>query len=193
MKGTAASLKIREIEEVRGRYTPIIALTADAVPSTRTQIKESKIDAYMLKPIDEQQMWTTIEAVLSEELPRHPQVLPRWHKHKTLGSPELPVRDREKALSVTGGDEKLAAEMFSQLKRELPDHLSALKQQLADRDWSALREITHKMHGSSSSCGVPALDYAVQQFNASCREQAFEQAIQLLHKLAQEIERVLKS
>ncbi|MEJ2394560.1 MAG: ATP-binding protein [Candidatus Thiodiazotropha sp.] len=193
MKGTAASVKIRENEKNSDRYTPIIALTADAVPSTRTQIKESMMDAYLLKPIDEQQMWSTIESVLHEDKPQHLHQFPRWYKNKSLSSPSLPLRDIDKALSVTGGDRKLGDEMFQQLKRELPTHLSAIESAQAECDWDTLREISHKLHGSTSSCGVPALDYAVQQYHASCRDQSEEKSTHRLRMLRDEIERLLKS
>jgi two-component system sensor histidine kinase BarA len=194
MKGTTAALKIREYEKLANSYTPIIALTADAVPTTRAQIKESKIDAYLLKPIDEQQIWPIIESVLNNTT-KHQQLqqFPRWQQHISLNGPTLPLRDLDKALSVTGGDHKLAEEMFKQLKRELPKLLSALKKAHAKLDWTLLREISHKLHGSTSSCGVPALDYAVQQFNAACREQSEENATELLLVLQNEIERLLKS
>jgi two-component system sensor histidine kinase BarA len=193
MKGTTAAIKIRENEKNSNSYTPIIALTADAVPSTRTQIKESQMDAYLLKPIEEQQMWSTIEGVLDESMPQNIQQFPRWYKSQSLISSSLPIRDIEKAMSVTGGDSKLANEMFQQLKRELPDHLAALTSAHANQDWALIREITHKLHGSTSSCGVPALDYTVQQFMSACREESAQKAEKYLHVLQHEIDRLLKS
>ncbi len=193
MKGTTAAIKIRESEKDSKSYTPIIALTADAVPSTRTQIKEAQMDAYLLKPIDEQQMWSTIESVLDESTPQNIQQFPHWYKSQSLISSSLPIRDIEKAMSVTGGDSKLADEMFQQLKRELPDHLTALRSAHANQDWALIREITHKLHGSTSSCGVPALDYTVQQFMSACREESEQKTEKYLHVLQHEINRLLKS
>ncbi len=192
MKGTTAAMRIRESEPA-GRHTPIIALTADAVPSTRTQIRESNMDAYLLKPIDEQQMWSTIENVLDESLSPRVQPFPRWYMPKSLPNPNLPVRDMERALSVTGGDRKLAQEMFEQLKKELPNHLASIESALESQDWKTLRDISHKLHGSTSSCGVPALDYVLQQFQSACRNQSLELTAQHLLSLRREIERVLKS
>ncbi|MGD8910690.1 MAG: ATP-binding protein, partial [Chromatiales bacterium] len=90
MKGTTAALKIREYEKLASSYTPIIALTADAVPSTRTQIKNSKIDAYLLKPIDEQQIWPIIESVLNKTTQKQLQQFPRWKHHISLNVQTLP-------------------------------------------------------------------------------------------------------
>jgi two-component system sensor histidine kinase BarA len=193
MKGTTAAVKIREHEVDSKGYTPIIALTADAVPTTRTQIKESMMDAYLLKPIDEQQMWPIVKSVLNEASPTQLLQLTHWRQQPSLSALSLPIRDMDKALSVTGGDDKLADEMFEQLKRELPNHLFILESGMADRNWSALRETTHKMHGSTSSCGVPALDYAVQQFHAACREQSEQKASRLLQQIRHETERLLKN
>ena len=193
MKGTEAAIKIRERESKDNRYTPIIALTADAVPTTRTQIHEAKMDAYLLKPIDEKQIWGTIESVLTSSASHHVPRYPHWSQNASLNSVKLPVRDLEKALSITGGDRRLADEMFAQLKRELPDHFDSMKSAFKARDWDNLRETTHKLHGSTSSCGVSALDYAVQQLDVSCRDESLEKAHQHLEAIETEINRVLKT
>ncbi|MEJ2692888.1 MAG: ATP-binding protein [Candidatus Thiodiazotropha sp.] len=192
MKGTTAAIKIREREENTATHTPIVALTADAVPSTRVQIKEAKMDAYLLKPIDEQQMWSTIETVLDKSLPHNLQQLSHWHTNNPSDSGTPPLRDLDKALSVTGGDQKLANEMFEQLKRELPKHLAAIEAAHAQLDWVSLCEITHKLHGSTSSCGVPALDQAVKKFEVACRDESEERSVQHLKELRHEIDQLLK-
>ncbi|MCU7853002.1 MAG: response regulator [Candidatus Thiodiazotropha sp. (ex Monitilora ramsayi)] len=193
MKGTSAACKIRE-NETHGIHVPIVALTADAVPSTRAQIKESQMDGYLLKPIEEKQMWSTIESVLTEHTPASNQLQQFQHCHQnTLLIPEtLPSRDLDKALSVTGGDKKLAEEMFRQLISELPSTLESMKRSHNEENWSALREICHKLHGSTTSCGVPALDYSVQQIHAACRNESNELFNRYLKKLSVEIERLLK-
>lgn len=193
MKGTEAALKIREHEHEANHYTPIIALTADAVPSTRTQIQESKMDAYLLKPIDEQQMWGTIENVIDDSIPPPVQQIAQWHKNNPPTGTALPIRDMEKALSVTGGDPKLADEMYQQLKRELPDQVASLEAAHTTLDWQALREIAHKLHGSTSACGVAALDNAVQQLNAACRAESEDSAALYLRSVQSEADRLLKS
>jgi two-component system, NarL family, sensor histidine kinase BarA len=192
MKGTTAASRIRE-KEKPGRHVPIIALTADAVPSTRAQIKDSHMDGYLLKPIEEQQMWSTIESMLpNNEI----DALPVYHSHiknDLLTHGTLPPRDIEKALAVTGGDRQLADEMYRQLLHELPASLTAIESGFAQRNWRKLWESTHKLHGSSSSCGVPALDYAVQQLETACRDQIIDDCDRLIGELKTEIDRLLKS
>ena len=195
MKGTEASRRIREKQRSNDHYTPIIALTADAVPSTRTQIEEAQMDAYLLKPIDEKQIWVTIDSVLDQSEPTNFQHQPyqRWYKSSTPETKDLPIRDMQKALSITGGDKKLADDMLKQLKIELPSHLQAIQNAFTDQDWEALREITHKLHGSTSSCGVSALDHAVQQLDSACLDGSVLNQQNLLTNLESEVSRLLKN
>ena len=164
------AVKIREGATSGDKHIPIIALTADAVPSTRKQIQDANMDAYLLKPIDEQQIWLTIENVLNQSPLGHIRCFPERQKIAIKSSDGLPARDMEKALSITGGDRRLAEEMLEQLKHELPSLLDSIKSAYDARNWEDLRDITHKLHGSTSSCGVVALDYAVQLLDSTLRE-----------------------
>ena len=190
MKGTAASVRIRD-SETDGKHVPIIALTADAVPSTRAQIKDSKMDGYLLKPIDEQQMWAVIESVMKNTDSPHVMQFPRYKPNPIINRQSMPVRDLDKALTVTGGDQKLADEMFKQLRIELPMHLEEIRTANTKGDWHAMQEIAHKLHGSTSSCGVPALDECVHQVEIICRNRAADLISQQLDNLSNEIDRVL--
>ena len=193
LKGTTAAVKIRE-KETEGKHIPIIALTADAVPSTRLQIKESQMDGYLLKPIEELQMWQSIEAVLAEH--KSPTTsfdnFKHCYQNSLIATESLPIRDIDKALSVTGGDRRLAEEMFKQLLKELPRTYQNIQHSHAQNDWATLREICHKLHGSTTSCGVPALDYTVQQVQAACRNESKDQLKNNLEKLKYEIDRLMK-
>jgi two-component system sensor histidine kinase BarA len=192
LKGTTAALQIRENEK-QGEHTPIIALTADAVPSTRQQIKESRMDGHLLKPINEAQMWSTINYVLTRQQPNFiSDAYPYPDDNEVAPTPEkdLPIRDLDKALSVTGGDKKLAGEMFSQLLHELPGNLAILKQAHSNNDWSTFRDMCHKLHGSTVSCGVPALDHAVQQTHNASNNESPDLIAEKLILLELEIDRL---
>ncbi len=194
LKGTTAALQIRDIEK-QGKHTPIIALTADAVPSTRQQIKESKMDGHLLKPINETQMWNTIHHVLTHKRPTFMSDDIEHNKYidTETNSTTLPLRDMQKALSVTGGDQKLADEMFSQLLQELPGNLVILKEAYEQKNWATFREICHKLHGSTVSCGVPALDYAVEQTYDACKMESPDLLKENLNQVEQEINRLLEN
>ncbi len=193
MKGTEAAEIIRRNENGQ-RHTPIIALTADVVPSTRNQIREAGMDGYLLKPIDEPQMWSVINLVFraksGDEL--FPPAFEANAKPRLVSS-DLPVRDLNKLLAITGGDEKLAEEMFQQLCKELPQQLIQIKRYIDLSDRSRLKELVHKVHGSTSSCGVPALDHRIREFESVCLSADPQELNDRYVLLEREAERLLKS
>jgi two-component system, NarL family, sensor histidine kinase BarA len=193
MKGTEAAEIIRQNEN-GVTHTPIIALTADAVPATRNQITESGMDGYLLKPIDEPQMWSIIKNLFSSNptFPSPESDMTNTQNEST--SPEnLPIRDTNKLLAITGGDQQLANEMFRQLCAELPQQLISIKKYIDVSDWLKLSEIAHKVHGSTSSCGVPALNSVIKQFEATCKSGDQDRLNKDFFLLEQEIERLLKN
>ncbi|MCU7849807.1 MAG: response regulator [Candidatus Thiodiazotropha sp. (ex Lucinoma kastoroae)] len=167
MKGTEATAFIRH-NESGNKHTPIIALTADVVPATRNQIKESGMDGYLLKPIDEHQMWSVINNIFSSRKPVSSFDYQLSSNSDNIEPTNLPAIDNKKLLSITGGDQNLADEMFKQLCDELPQQLDSIELYISNMDWSNLKEIAHKIRGSTSSCGVPALDYSVTIFESAC-------------------------
>jgi two-component system sensor histidine kinase BarA len=191
MKGTEAAEIIRRNEH-KSHHTPIIALTADAVPATRSQIADSGMDGYLLKPINEPQMWSVIKNVFANE-PSGSLISYSQPKANTdIPFNELLVKDTEKLLAITGGDHQLADEMFKQLCLELPQQLIAIKKYIDQSDWENLIEIAHKIHGSTSSCGVPALDHKITEFEKVCKSGDMGRLLGSYIQLEHEVERLLK-
>jgi CheY-like chemotaxis protein len=58
--GYEATAKIRKLEEGADRRTPIIAITAHALPSYRERSYSSGMDAYLTKPIDPEKLYRLI-------------------------------------------------------------------------------------------------------------------------------------
>ena len=61
MDGYDATRRIREDEQRRGRRTPIVALTADALAVDRERCIESGMDDFMTKPVSSSQLSAVIE------------------------------------------------------------------------------------------------------------------------------------
>jgi CheY-like chemotaxis protein len=61
MDGLEATAAIREIERPEGRHTPIIALTAHALPEDRARCVAAGVDAYLAKPIRFGELFAQLE------------------------------------------------------------------------------------------------------------------------------------
>ncbi|MCW8917660.1 MAG: Hpt domain-containing protein [Gammaproteobacteria bacterium] len=73
-----------------------------------------------------------------------------------MNSP-LRTIDAALALERAGGNRELACELYQMLQKELPDYLTAITQHHDSGNFAALLEVVHKLHGSATYCGVPAL------------------------------------
>jgi len=78
------------------------------------------------------------------------------------------VVDISLALEQAGGSADLARDLFGMLLADLPDLRDKVNAAFASGDREALWDHTHKIHGSTAYCGVPALREAAH---------AMEQAI----------------
>jgi CheY-like chemotaxis protein len=63
MNGFETTRAIRSLEEEHGGHVPIIALTAHAYPADREKCLGAGMDAYVAKPINFSQLFTTIEGL----------------------------------------------------------------------------------------------------------------------------------
>ncbi|MEN8171197.1 MAG: Hpt domain-containing protein [Pseudomonadota bacterium] len=68
--------------------------------------------------------------------------------------------DTHLALERAGGNQELARELYQMLQNELPNYHDTIKQHYDSGDYAALLEVVHKLHGSATYCGVPALKEA---------------------------------
>jgi CheY-like chemotaxis protein len=68
MDGLEATAAIRAREDA-GRYVPIIAMTASAMLGDRERCLEWGMDGYLTKPLNLQELYQTIEAVVKLPVP----------------------------------------------------------------------------------------------------------------------------
>lgn len=66
MDGLDATSIIRVQEKQSGKHTPIIAMTAHATSGYRERCLEAGMDAYVAKPIQAQQLFSTIKSFVDD-------------------------------------------------------------------------------------------------------------------------------
>ncbi|MGL5291903.1 MAG: response regulator, partial [Vibrionaceae bacterium] len=130
--------------------TPVIAVTAHAMPRDKALLQTQGMDDYLTKPID--------EAILA-------QVITTWeHARSTFSAPQQSKPHEESqfsldwqlALRLACHKEDLARELlellvdsFLPIQKQIND---ALQEKPVD-----LTAVIHKFHGSCAYCGVPRL------------------------------------
>jgi CheY-like chemotaxis protein len=64
MDGFAATAELRKREKLLGRYTPVLALTANAMQGDRERCLSAGMDGYVTKPINTLELLQSIASAL---------------------------------------------------------------------------------------------------------------------------------
>ncbi len=135
--------------------TPLIALTAHALPNERKQLLQEGFDDYLTKPISEEQLAHTLR---------------KWTHYQGANITsiedaeivETPTADTaldlNECLSLAGGKASLAQDMLRGLLAEMERVKPLIHAQEPDQ----LIEPVHKLHGVCRYVGVPKLRAAVE-------------------------------
>lgn len=152
MDGLEATRRIRERE--RGRRTPIIALTANAMKQQIDECKANGMDDVLPKPIDREQLG----AMLDRYAPAAATLTGRHHVKPAPAKAETPsevsmARFRE----VTGGDAKLAHGLVKSFVESVERAFTDIEAGLAREDLAQVRRAAHTLVGTSANMGATRL------------------------------------
>jgi len=174
MDGTALSRAIRDIEAREGRArTPIIAWTANVLPSAVTQCQAAGMDDILTKPADLAAVreavskWLGVANVVAAGRIERARGLAGDVRVATFDPHEL---DR---IATTAADR---AEILRDFMTQTRSDFNALGASLRDRELPASARIAHRMKGSSRMVGAQELAAACEMLEIGARQGSEEQA-----------------
>lgn len=198
MDGVMACKEIRKT--ALNAQTPVVAVTAHAMEGERERLISEGMDDYLTKPIEEhvlQQViihWSPLtdnsdvekSTILADAIP---ELHVEEANDKVMGS-----IDWEAALKQSAGKEDLAQEMLQMLIDFIPEVNEWIDKALeSDISEEELCHYIHKLHGSSSYCGVPRLKQLCNLIETSLRQhQTISDIEPELFELQDEMEKVTK-
>ncbi len=188
LDGVQATLQIRE--QGINQMTPLVALTAHALPSERKQLLSNGFDDYLTKPLSKEQLihtltkWTRFQSRNSQSVKNtHSSILNLTASQPTATNAIL---DWQSCLSLSGGKPQLAQTMATGLFEEA-ETIWPLLQSCSDPD--TLLEPVHKLHGLCKYVGaknlLAALDKAETQLKK--RNSDWESSVIILRKTIHEL------
>ena len=131
---------------------PIIALTADVLPSTRLKILQTGINDYVYKPIDAHTLFDKINQQLSlnKQLPTKQTVLFKWDKNTTHFKPDYLLHNY--------GDNKTHLLKFLQkTKNKFAEYIQALEQAHLQKDKVKILHFSHRLVGVARILGINSI------------------------------------
>jgi signal transduction histidine kinase/DNA-binding NarL/FixJ family response regulator len=166
MDGIEATRRIRALESTSHR-TPIIALTANALPGDRERFIACGMDEYLSKPLNEKSLLNMLNRwfPLDILIPSGTKAVTIQHAHIA----NLPALDPKLGVELSMGDYDTWNMVLSLMLDELDD----FSQKLAEfsGDMKQLSYWSHKLAGSSCYCGTPVLYQAAKQLEENCVNQ----------------------
>lgn len=90
----------------------------------------------------------------------------------------IPVIDLDLGAKILGGTAEAAEKMIAELVKILPGDLEKIQAAFSARDYSALKNLAHYVHGGASFCGTPRLKAAASQLDKIIKPESTYQEIE---------------
>jgi CheY-like chemotaxis protein/HPt (histidine-containing phosphotransfer) domain-containing protein len=174
MGGFEAVARIREQEKITGKHLPIVALTAGAMKGDSERCLEAGMDGYVAKPIQEEELFAVIAAVVPK--------------------PVGPAREEKpKAAETLERDMAFRRELAGMFLEDSPISMSEIRVAMAGRDGPGLKLAAHTLKGSAGAFQDKEAVAAASRMEMVGRDGDWEHAEATGVVLTREIDRLTAS
>ncbi len=160
MDGYTVTAAIREYEKSTGQHIPIIAMTARALKGDDAKCLEAGMDAYLAKPIMEEELVITIVNVTS--LPTVAHSAKRTNKNNGKRR-KLPVFDMVATLEDYGGDKEFVMSLLSDIVKDCDLQIAEMHRTYESGSNHQLRYVAHTLSGLFALVTAPYARLAAQK------------------------------
>lgn len=182
LDGIETCRKIRLLSNRKLQQIPIVALTAGVSKEERANCEMAGMDDFLSKPIDKNQLYTTLRTYLS--LKSHPAELTTTKEASQLHF------DKEKLFQKIGSDEELLANILDIALDEFPQYVVALQKAIVANDQVAVKKAAHTIKGSAFNMEFNNLGELAHEIEKCNKDE--EEVHRLFNALEQEWDAVLK-
>lgn len=141
----------------RNQHTPVIALTAHALPEERRRLLDSGFQAHISKPLDSDQLQAALQQWLQPAMANKTSAL------------AIPIVNRKLCLQRANQKPDLARDMLGSLIAQIPETLDALQN---PEHAEHLLETVHRLHGGCCYTGVPTVQQAAHDLETLLKTDA---------------------
>ncbi len=173
MDGIEASQTIR----AHGNYPPIIAVTANVMPSDRERFLQAGCNDFMGKPINR----TDLERMLAKYL-------------RKSDRPLCVDDDQNDSLSdfdETFDDDLIDDEMLQLFIEMMEERRALIEQSIQEHDWKQIGAIAHMIKGTAAAYGFPQLAEVARQIDQEMKSGVTTPSPTYIQQLLQALEEVI--
>lgn len=171
-----------------GAATPIIAMTANAMPGDREQCIVSGMDDYLAKPIRSEALQSVLDRHVSKDTAGAGTSLAS--SALTLVTDVIDWQHLEGLRELQQeGEEDILGELIDLFVADAPERLSALAAAVEGGDANGVRSEAHALKGSCANLGAIQMAQACAEIEARARDNDIREAPRLLSELNTEFDR----
>ncbi|MCS7471523.1 response regulator [Stieleria sp. ICT_E10.1] len=186
MDGLEATIAIRELEQPNGRHTPIIAMTAAAMKGDREKCLQVGMDGYISKPIDPEQLSSTLQQISpAESGPAADVTAPAAPAEST------DVIDLEFAQTRIPGGAQGVKEVAQLLIDECPKMIHEIREGLTNQDANQVRRGAHTLKGSADWFAAKRVVATAKQLENHAHDGDLDSASTVLPELEAEVRQLV--
>jgi len=204
MDGIRATQLIRAHEQEQGLPpTPIIALTAHAMPETLEPCYAAGMNAHLTKPFKAEDLYELLHRWLAPNAAQAAEPEPETKTESppsaagqasppasTDQPPPVDWQTLAELKEAIGDDDREIVQFFLDY---LPDQLKAMRRALEEKDGPALSREAHSLKGSAGNIGASGLARHCQTLELQAQKQPQEVLSTMLADIEQEAERVAEA
>jgi len=174
MDGFEASRQIRQLEEVRGRHVPILAMTANVMKGDRERCLDAGMDDYVSKPIHPRDFVAWLEDWLCRSV-NHEMIESRLgdvsdsRAHLDL---DRDVLDPSILASLLMDDDpagrELAAELVEHFMGSAATSLVEMEDASRERDWTRCASLAHSFVSTCGTVGAMRFAGILRRIETAC-------------------------
>lgn len=193
MDGFEATKVIRLREKESGQYTPIVALTANAIKGDKERCLEAGMDGYVSKPFQKQELLETIQKLNTKATFLEREALTHTPQ-KVLISANVgdvdDILDLERIHDKFGDDTIILGKLMGLLLSKCPDQFATIQESIDKQDPETLRQTAHSIKGAIGNFTDKAAFQAALQLETLGREGNLEQGMEVFNHLKTEVSRL---
>ncbi|GAB3830109.1 PAS domain-containing protein [Hymenobacter jeollabukensis] len=190
MDGVTAARQMQAHPDPQRAHTPVVALTAHALPGEAARCRQAGFVGYISKPFQENKLLTTLQHLLAPAAAPAPAV----PASVVLAEPAAPLPlDLAPLRRLAAADPGFLRHMIGLFVRTTPPVLEQMRQLLAERRWPALADKAHFLKSSVGGLGLDDLLPALRELEAAAQPggPAPERLAELTEQLCAALERIM--
>lgn len=178
LDGMGLARLVRQEADQNSPRIPIIALTANALPSENEQCLDAGMDGYLSKPTNLSRLHHTLSRWLSPATPQQVALIAQ--------PPAMP----ENLTEIVGPNPELHSRLIQSFLHDAPQKLTQITEALLIGDSEVATLMAHSLQSSSRTLGADTMASLCKTVQRSCQKADRQESNQAMEDLRQEYTRV---